>query len=402
MKKLVDNQGGILKVLLPVAILALSLLLTALMVALKPEQEKQEHTPNYPKVEVFIIRKEPVRVRISTQGNVQPRQQTTLTARVSGPIEWVSPDFYEGGSFRKGDVLLRLDPLPYQSALAEAKSRLALAWSTLLQEQEAGEQAQIDWQAVGGAGEPTDLVLRKPQLEKARADLEASKVAVQMAEENLGYSEIRAPYHGRVETKFVDVGQAITAQATPLGDIFSTEALEIPLALALDDLAFIDVERGKKSGDRTPVRLSCEIAGKTHHWEAYLDRTAASLDERTRMISAYARMDPPYLSDLGESLKPGMFVRAEIEGRLIPEAARIPRGAVQPGNIAYRILEDDSLAAVPLDIIRSDSNWAIVENSLSPGDRICLTPLLIFVEGMQVEPVATMNAPGETETDPES
>ena len=399
--KQINTRGGLLKAVLPVAVLALCLLLAALMVALKPDQEKKEHTPNYPKVEVFTIRKEPVRIRISTQGNVRPRQQTTLTARVSGSIEWVAPEFYEGGSFSEGDVLLRLDPLPYESALAEAKSRLALAWSTLLQEQEAGEQARIDWQAVG-AGEPTELVLRTPQLEKAKADLEAARIAVRMAEENLAYTEVRAPYEGRVEAKYVDMGQAITAQATPLGDIFSTESQEIPLALSLDDLAFMEVDRDAISGDRPLVHLSCEIAGKVHHWDAYLDRTAASLDERTRMISAYARMEPPYLSDLGETLKPGMFVRAEIEGRMIPDAARIPRGAVQPGNIAYRIEEDDSLAAVHLDMIRADSNWAIVENSLNPGDRICLTPLLIFVEGMQVEPVETDSPDGESNMDPES
>jgi RND family efflux transporter MFP subunit len=382
-----------LKILLPVGVIAGAVILFGGLVQLRPNVERAEAKPNYPKIETFTVEEKAFVLSIEAQGTVQPRQRTRLTARVSGQIEWVSPSFYEGGAFKKGDVLLKLDPLPYQSALAESRSRLALAKSVFLQEQEAANQARRDWESVG-SGSPGDLVLRIPQMEKAKADLRAAEVGVEMAERNLDYTEIRAPYSGRVDSKLVDVGQAIAGQASILGEIFSIDAMEIPLAISLDDLAL--VERG---GDEKPVvLLQSEVSGNWHTWNAYLDRTAASINQRSRMISAYARMNPPFLSEKGELLRPGMFVMANIQGKQLDRAIRIPREAIHPGNVVYRLTDGNRLESVRVDVIRSSSDWAYCENSLNDGDSLCLTPLLFFVNGMIVEP-STMEAPDNTESE---
>lgn len=376
-----SRSGHVLKKILPILVLVVSGVIFVALKSLRKEVEKEAPVPNYPRIEVYTVEGNAMRLQVEAQGTVRPRQQTRLTSRVSGHIEWVSPKFYEGGDFRKGDTLLKLDPLPYQSALAESKSRLALAESVYLQEQEASEQAKRDWEAVG-AGEPSQLVLRIPQLNKVKADLEAAEVALQMATENLSYTEIKAPYDGRVQSKMVDVGQAITAQATILGEVFSIESLEVPLALTLDDLTLIR----ENSGDRKPgVALTGRINGTVHTWNAYLDRTSALVDSRTRMISAYARMEPPFTSDMGAELTPGMFVGASIEGKFLERAYHIPRGAIQPGNVVYKVTSGSRLSLVELNIIRTDAEWAIVTSGLSQGDRICQTPLLFFSEGMQVE-----------------
>ena len=386
-----------LKIILPPAVVILAIVLTAVMVKMRPEQARKEPVPNHPKVEVFTVKAEPVRILVESQGTVQPRQKTRLTSRVSGQIESVSPSLYDGGQFREGEVLLQLDPLPYESALAEARSRLALAKAALLQEREAAEQARSEWQAVG-KGEANPLVLRVPQLEKAEADLEAARVAVEMAERNLHFTRVRAPYDGRVEAKYVDVGQSITAQATILADIFSTGSLEVPLPVALDDLAYV-IDLSKMDTGHVPlperplVFLTAGIAGTSHTWEARLERTAAQVNAQTRMITAYAGIPAPYRSDRGQPLKPGLFVRATIQGRLLEDATRIPRGALQPGNIVYRINGQDRLESVPLRIVRTDARWAIATNGLEPGDRLCVTPLLFFVEGMRVEPVNPSPSP---------
>ncbi len=391
-----------MRIILPVAVLVVGFLLLKVLSGLRPEVVKKEPAPNHPKIMTYTVRQEPIRIIIDAQGSVVPRQQTRLTARVSGHIEWVSPDFYVGGSFREGDVLLKLDPLPYESALAEAQSRLALAESLRLQEQEASEQARLDWANVG-EGEPSQLVLRIPQLEKAEADLQAAKVAIQMARDNLSYTEIRAPYAGRVQSKLVDVGQAITAQATVLGEIFAVDAMEIPMALSLDDLALIPgSNNGTGRPEQVEVTLGSTIAGVDHEWVARIDRTAASVDERTRMITAYARIEPPFISDKGAPLRPGMFVRAAILGDMIATGSRIPRGAIQPGNLVYRLTADERLEAVEVDMVRSDAEWAIIANGLQPGDRLCLTPLLFFVDGMRVEPVNDRPGQDQPDTGPKS
>lgn len=387
-----------LKILLPTVTLLLAAGAFFGMKSMRPEVEKEEPLPNYPKIDVVTVREESLRIQIDAQGTVQPRQQTRLTARVSGHIEWVSPDFYEGGRFSKGDVLLKLDPLPYESALAEARSRLALAESVYLQELEASRQARLDWESVGN-GEPGKLVLRIPQLNKAEADLEAARIGQRMASENLSYTEIKAPYNGRVQSKLVDVGQAITAQATMLGDVFSLEAMEIPLALSADDLELV---RGNDTKNKPEVILQAEIGGRVHTWSAYLDRTAAMVDARTRMISAYARIEPPYSSDLGSDLTPGMFVAAKIQGRQLENAFRVPRNAIQSGSVVYRLIDGNRLESAILTVVRADAQWAIATKGINSGDRLCLTPLLFFTEGMEVTIAASPRPDVEPSIDTES
>lgn len=388
-----------LKALMPPVLIVAAALLALGLFALKPEQEKKEPVPILPTIEVFTVETVDRPLRIESQGTVVPRRQTRLTARVSGHIEWVSPDFYTGGTFKEGTVLIELDPLPYRSALAEARSRLALAEATLLQEQQAAEQALEDWARIGGVGEPSPLVLRQPQLIKARADKEAAEVGVQLAEDNLSYTEIRAPYNGRVDRKFVDVGQAITAQATVLADIHASDTMEIPVALSLDELSFLE------PAEKPTARLSAEIGGEKHHWEGYLDRTAASVDERSRMITAIVRKDAPFASDRGHPLTPGMFVRVQIEGRQLGRLYRFPRRLLRPGDVVYRLTSDSRLESVKLDVLYTDSETAVVRGGVQAGDRLCVTPLLFFVEGMHVavagESASTDGAPeNETPDDP--
>ena len=376
----------LLKILLPIVVLIGAVGIVKIMVALKPEQEKNAAESVYPKITVHEVQSGVSSILIESQGTVRPRTQTRLTSRVSGHIEWVSPDFYEGGSFAKGQKLLTLDPLQYESAVAESKSRLALAETSWMQEKEAAEQARTDWESVG-EGEPSPLVLREPQIAKAAADREAAQVGLEMAERNLLYTEIRAPYTGRVLSKYVDVGQAITTQVTVLGDVFAADSAEISVPLSQDDMAFIRDEATNpgNAADKPVVTLSTEIAGIRHSWTGWLDRTAAAINEQSRMITAIVRIDAPFISDKGKSLKPGMFVLAEIEGVPLDNTIKVPRAALHPGDIVYRLTDDNRLQTVPLKVVRTDAEWALVTAGISEGDRLCMTPLLFFVEGMRVE-----------------
>jgi RND family efflux transporter MFP subunit len=389
-----------LKIILPPVVLVGAVLLSVVLVALKPEQERNEPVPIHPKIETFTVQESAEPIVVDSQGTVRPRQQTRLTARVSGHIEAVSADFYEGGSFSDGDILIRLDPLPYRAALAEAEARLAFAEATLIQERETAEQARLDWQGMGKGTDPSPLVLRQPQLMRAESELEAAKVAVEVARKNLDYTEIRAPYAGRVDAKFVDVGQAITGQATVLGEIHSSESFEVPVPFSLDDLSFIEIPKtGSESTtadqNKPTATLTKTINGADHRWNARLDRTAASVDPQSRMITAIVRIDAPFASDHGMELKPGMFVKVSIEGRQVGQVMKVPRNALHPGNVVYRLTPDNRLESAELTILYTDADSAIVSKGLESGDQICLTPLLFFVEGMHVEVVGSDNADQE-------
>ena len=114
---------------------------------------------------------------MKTQGTVRPHTETSLVAQISGVITEVSSDFNNGSFFSKGDLLLRIDPRDYQTAVTLAESSLAQARLKLSQEQARATQAKRDWERLGEPGKPSNLVLRKPQLQSERANISASKSA---------------------------------------------------------------------------------------------------------------------------------------------------------------------------------------------------------------------------------
>lgn len=377
-----------LKVLLPPAVVLAAVAITAGLIALKPDQEKQEPQPVFPRIEFFTVQSAAERVRIPAEGTVRPLRRTQLTARVSGDIIWLSDDFYEGGQFLQNQVLLRLDPLPYQTAVAEAEARLANAETVFLQEQENARQARLDWQRMDKVGEPSPLVLRQPQLDHARAERDAAQAALTMAERNLHYTEVRAPYQGRVVTKRVEVGQSVAGPATVLAEIHDTSALEVPVPLALPDLALLQPPGQPENTAPPTATLRASFAGKTHQWQGFLHRTAANVNERSRMIDVFVRVEPPFASDQGWPLTPGMFAEVDLLGPPIEGAFRIPRRALQPGDQVYRMDDQNRLHSVHVQPLRTGDQSVLVSGDLTSGDRLCLTPLLFFVEGMQVEPAS--------------
>ena len=374
-----------LKVLLPPLCIIGAIIVSSILVSMKPEQERKDPVAIHPKIEVHRIKGKEGPLILQSEGTVRPRQQTRLTARVSGHIEEVSPVFYEGGTFKKGDVLLGLDPLPYRDALAEAEARMALAEAALIQEKEAAKQARRDWEAMGSGETPNPLVLREPQLMRAEAELKASRTAHEVAQLNLDYTQVRAPYDGRVEAKFVDVGQAITAQATILGEIHSSGSLEVPVPLSMNDFSFI-TDYKEQGAAKPSATLSARINGTDNFWKGVLDRTSASVNPQSRMITAIIEATPPFKSANGIDLRPGMFVQVEIEGKQFQNLLLLPRSALHPGNMVYRLAPGNRLESRAVKVLYTSEEMAVVSEGIEADDLVCLTPLLFFVEGMQVVP----------------
>ena len=232
--------------------------------------------------------------------------------------------------------------------MRDAEAAVAQARVQLEREQAEAELARRDWEELGDGGEPSALLLRKPQLAQARAALEAAEAAVERARLNLARTRVTAPFEGRVRAKRADVGQSVSP-GTPLADVYATEYAEVRLPVSKQDLAYLDVGVGwsadggsgggdGKGAEGPPVALHGDLAGATRSWTARVVRTDAEIDPQTRMLSVFARVDDPYRRDGASAaadggappaLPMGLFVEAEIAGRIAPAAAVLPRRALR-------------------------------------------------------------------------
>ena len=114
-----------IRYILPLGLVIVSILLVSIMagIAKSKRPERREDGAQAMLVETIVAELRSLNFTVRSQGAVKPRTETTLVSEVSGKIVSVSPDFVAGGFFRKGEVLLQIDPSDYRTALKRAEAR---------------------------------------------------------------------------------------------------------------------------------------------------------------------------------------------------------------------------------------------------------------------------------------
>jgi multidrug efflux system membrane fusion protein len=379
-----------LKVFLPFIIIFVGLIIAIIMVRSRPKVEQRQISFPAPLVRAATIKFQDFKLSVKSQGTINPRTESELVSQVSGQVIEVAPQFAPGGFFEKGDVLVKVDPQDYEFALSRLKAQVAQAKLRLAQEEGEARIAQEEWERLGKEEEPNPLVLRIPQLAEAKAVLEGAEAAFNLAQLNLRRTRIHAPYDGRVRIKKVDIGQYVSP-GTPLATIYAVDYAEVRLPVPDNEMAFLDCCLDYRS--KNPAALDIDViltasyAGGRHKWQGKIIRVEGEIDPMSHMIHLVARVKDPYGRDQTSDRPPlavGLFVEADIQGKLVKDVSVFPRSALRGTDQVLVIDDDKRLHFRTVDVLRADFETVIVSSGLQEGERICLSPLEAVVEGMQV------------------
>lgn len=326
-------------------------------------------------VETVTARKADLAVRIAAQGVVEPVTVTRAAAEVEGLVVSVSPQLEAGGVFEKGEVLLEIDPSDYLAAAAQSRSTLAEAKLLLAEEEMRARQAERDWGRLGSPGQaPSELVLRIPHLEAARARVEAAAAALARAEKDLERTKLRAPYDGRVRAKLADLGSRV-GKGEPLAEFYALTPLEVRLPVSRQDVAFLEIE-GQE------VELS-DPGDRGRAWRAVLDRSEGEIRRDDRTVVVVARLD----GTAPDAPLPGLFVEARIEGRVVPGVVRVPRRAFVASDRVMVVDDGHSVTTRSVEVLRTERDEVLVSSGIEGGEQLCVTALAAVIEGMEVKVV---------------
>lgn len=341
---------------------------------------------------VQVVRAEPrsVKLNIHSQGVVVPRTEIDLVPEVAGQIIQLHPSLVAGGFFQRGDVLLTIDPRDYDHAIAEAGARIAEGERQVAMEEAQAEQARQEWEVLG-EGNPTPLTMREPQLAEARAKLKAARADMIKARVQRSRCEWRAPFTGRVRNMRTGLGQYVQS-GEKLGRLYAIDVAQVRLPLTTDQLAHLDVlldHRQNRSQMAPRVTLSAEFAGSRHQWRGRVIRTEGALDEETGLLHAVAEVPKPY-PDKGAGqppLMPGLFVKAEIEGRERPGVFVLPPNAVNAAQEVLLVNPESELHIQRVNVLRLEPDRILVSEGLKSGDQVVVSHIDVPIEGMKVTTV---------------
>ena len=330
-------------------------------------------------------------------GRFQAVDTVEVRPRASGFIEQVL--FHEGQLVREGEVMIVIDPRPYQADYARAKAGLALANSQ--RELAKLESTRVQRLKGSGAVSREELDERLSVLSQREANVAAAQAALDTATLLLSFTRVRAPVSGRVSRAEVTRGNLVTGGnngGTLLTTIVSVDPIHV--YFEGDENAYLRYQALARAGERpssrdaqNPVRVGlANEAGFPH--EGHMDFVDNQLDVRTGTIRARAVLDNK------EGLfTPGMYARVQLLGSSEHEATLIEDRAISSDQTQSFVLvlgAGDMLEYRAVQVGRFIDGLRIVRKGLKSGDIVVVNGLQRVRPGVRVKPsMSTMGSPGE-------
>ena len=381
------------RVLIPIGIMVGCILFAAIL--LRTPTVVEEAAPEIIPVSVrgAQVRAESVQLNVESQGKVQASRVASLSAPVEGPVEWISPAMEAGGFVAEGETLLRLESSNYETARARSMAAM--------------QQAQAEATFASNELNRLDELIEKrlasdAQLQDAKrmAAVNAAKLAdaqasFRQAELDLERANIRAPFDAIIRSRDVELGQYVN-RAQTVAVLLGADEVEVRVPLAIRQLGFLDLPlgmRGELSAERAPdVTLKGFYGGAEYSWSGKLVRTEAVIDANSNTVQTIIRVQQP---DAGTSSKKsveiplpiGLFVQANIEGRLVDDLIALPRSVIRNNNQVLVVDAENKMYYRDVEIYRLEEERVLISGGILPGEFICISPIQAVVNGMSVQPV---------------
>ncbi len=394
------NTGWVRSVLLILIVLLIGAGILYRIYTTEPEATRETAKKKTPMlVEVTTPSSGTFRPRIKAMGNVRPAKDIILRPRVRGEILEISENFTPGGYLEKEETVVRLDPADYKYTLQQRKNELQKARSELKLEKGRKNVAESEYKSIKEQlSEETnqELVLRKPQLESARADVELAQTAVNQAKLDLQRTSIEAPFHAHVLTRDVNVGSQVAA-GDRLARLVGVKRFWVDVRIPLSTLRWIRIP-DDPSGE---VQSSVQIRDR-NSWPENTFRTGR-LYKRVSMVGDQSRMakilvevpDPLARLDKNEN-KPELLIDAPVQvvikGKEITNAVRLNRDYLRKENTVW-VMSDGKLDIRSVEVKMRDSEYAYIRSGLESSDQVVKTGLTTITDGA---PLRT--SPGDENT----
>ena len=356
---------------LAIAVIALGIVGSELLVATAPTASRKP-----PEKTARLVTTEPVQtgdytVSLLGYGVVQAEQQITLQARVSGTVQNIGNKFVPGAAFKKGDVLVQLDNTDYRIELQTAQAALAQAQSTLASEQGNQVVAQSDFDLLGLNVDEREraLILRKPQLEAAKATVQSAQAGVERAKVNLERTVLRAPFDGVVVSREASVGAQVSA-TTALGVLASSEAYWISVAVPQADLKWIKFPEGKQAGSTVCVSDASSNDQGCHPGRVLNLQTSVQDNGR----QAQVLVEVPRSSD--KTLQPlllAQYVKVRFDGIELKNVFKLAPASVRDNTVW--VDDKGELDIRPVNIAFRSADYVLIDRGLANGESIVTSNL---------------------------
>ena len=370
-------------VISPVIILILAYLIMKVLSSFKEEQPKRTAMVKPRLVETQIVKLGDVKASLTTFGTLASSQPVTLISEVSGTLKSGTIKFQPAQSFKKGDLLLKVDDRQIKLQLNSTKSDLLTALATLMPEIKVSTPEIFQtWQSYFDSISFDESIGPLPGADDqrlkallARYNIYKLYFAVQDLEIRAAKHYFYAPFNGSIVSAQLRVGST-AAPGTRLAEIINLEELEVEIQVPAADVAWI----------RTNSRVDLTTPDGSVKWLGHIDRIGNVIDTRSQSIFAYIKLDDT--ADVTPTA--GIFLRADIVAETIPNAMKVPRKAVYEESYVFMV-EASKFVQRDVGIAFEEGDYYILNEGLAPGDTLVSELLQGVSAGMPAKPIPSLD-----------
>jgi len=376
-----------------ILIISLSLSLSYYWLSHKPKAKRHAIEKIIPLVTVITPKAQNYQTNVIATGTVTPSQQVNLTSRINGLIISVSPHFYPGDFFKKGEQIVQLDPTDYKLTVKQKENQLAKAQFDLAIEQGRQAIARREFALLNTQLDPQGkkLVLRKPHLALAKSAISAAKAALKQARLNLQRTKTIAPFNSIVLATNAHIGSWVStfSTGTPLVKLAGTDSFWIEVSLPVDKITKINIPL-INSPTGSDVKISYDAAwGKGVYRMGTVKRLKAELETSGRMAQLLVEVKDPFSQKPENTKVPplilGSFVHVEIVGHQLKNVLSIPQSAIYEGQKIWILNKNNTLDIQTIHPIWQEQDQVFIKaNDLPPDTAIINSYLNTPVQGMQL------------------
>jgi multidrug efflux system membrane fusion protein len=294
-------------------------------------------------------------------GTVSAFNSVTIRSQVDGQLQRIA--FREGQDVKAGDLLAVVDPRPYKAALDQAKAKKAEdeaqsanATATYGRTLTLGQKGLVGQQSVD-----TDRATEA----QMKALVQADDAAIEQSAVQLGYTEIKAPFDGRIGLRLVDIGNVVHANDVN-GIVMLTQLKPISVIFTLPQQNWPQVQELMNQGAKLKVEAVGDLDRSLGLGElSYADN---QIDAATGTIRLKATFPNTKLS-----LWPGQFVNVRLLLETRAGAVVVPSSVVQrgpQGTYAFVVKADSTVEMRPVQVGQIDGGWAVIESGMKAGEKV--------------------------------
>jgi multidrug efflux system membrane fusion protein len=310
-------------------------------------------------VTIAAVEKADFPVLLTGLGTVQGFNTVVVRTRVDGQIHEIA--FKEGDLVKQGDLLVQIDPRPFQASLDQAKAKK--------QQDEANlANANLDLQRFTKLGEfatrqQTDT--QRSTVAQLTAQIAADDAAIFNAQTQLDYASVKAPISGVAGLRLVDVGNIVNASTqTGIVTIAQIEPIAVIFTAPEDRLPYINEAQAAQ-----PLKVT---ALTTDGRKPLSDGVLAVINNQVDTTSGTIRLKAVF-DNKDHALWPGQSVSTRLLVTTLKDATVIPDDAVQHGAdglYAFTVNQDNKAELHKIKVSASIDGRSVVDEGLKPGERV--------------------------------